>query len=211
MPHVKPTRIYDASGRRAKALAARNRIIDVAEQRFLANGYGPTSMQSVALESGVSVDAIYKSFGGKPGLVRAIRDRALRGLDPIPAEQRSDRLHLEGRDPLEIIHEWGKLTAEVAPIIAPILLLVRAAGVLDLELRALCDEFDRSRHRRMTANARRLHSAGHLRAGVSVATAADVLWTYSSAELYELLVVLRKWNAARYGRFVAEAMIAALL
>jgi hypothetical protein len=41
--------------------------------------------------------------------------------------------------------------------------------------------------------------------------AADVMWTYSSPELYELLVLRRKWTPARYGRFVADAMIAELL
>ncbi len=41
--------------------------------------------------------------------------------------------------------------------------------------------------------------------------ATDVLWTYSSPELYELLVLRRSWSVERYGRFIADAMIAALL
>ena len=41
--------------------------------------------------------------------------------------------------------------------------------------------------------------------------ACDTLWTYSSPELYDLLVVLRGWPVERYGHFVAEGMIAALL
>jgi hypothetical protein len=60
-------------------------------------------------------------------------------------------------------------------------------------------------------NARRLHRAGHLRDGITVAQAADVLWTYSAPELYELLVLRRRWTPKRYGRFVADAMINALL
>jgi hypothetical protein len=63
----------------------------------------------------------------------------------------------------------------------------------------------------MSDNARRLRGAGHLRAGITLAQAADVLWTYSSPELYELLAVRRGWTAERFGRFVADAMIAALL
>jgi hypothetical protein len=43
------------------------------------------------------------------------------------------------------------------------------------------------------------------------AHAADILWTYSSPELYELLVLRRGWSAERYGRYVADAMINALL
>jgi hypothetical protein len=37
------------------------------------------------------------------------------------------------------------------------------------------------------------------------------MWTYSSPELYELLVLNRRWPAGRYGAFIADAMIAALL
>ena len=65
--------------------------------------------------------------------------------------------------------------------------------------------------KRMTPNALRLHRAGHLRPELSVARGADILWSYSSPELYELLVLRRGWSAERYGSFVAEGMIAALL
>jgi len=64
---------------------------------------------------------------------------------------------------------------------------------------------------RMTHNARSLAKGRHLRSGITVAAAADVLWTYSSPELYELLVVRRGWSVERYGRFIADGMIAALL
>jgi hypothetical protein len=63
----------------------------------------------------------------------------------------------------------------------------------------------------MTQNARRLRDAGHLRSGITLARAADVLWTFSSPELYELLVLRRGWTPRRYGAFIAEAMIHALL
>ena len=46
---------------------------------------------------------------------------------------------------------------------------------------------------------------------MSVAEARDVLWTYNSAELYQLLVIERKWSAKRYGRWIADALTAALL
>jgi hypothetical protein len=44
-----------------------------------------------------------------------------------------------------------------------------------------------------------------------LAEARDVLWTYNSAELFQLLVVERRWSAKRYGRWVADALTAALL
>jgi AcrR family transcriptional regulator len=208
---VKKTRPYDGSRRQAQARRHRDAIITAAERRFLSDGYTVTTIATIAAEAGVSVDTIYKSFGGKPGLVRAIRARALEGRGPISAEQRSDALHSGDADPRLILQGWGVLTAEIAPRVAPILLLIRTAAATDPEVLTLLEELDAERLRRMTDNARRLRDAGHLRAGITLAQAADVLWTYSAPELYELLVVRRGWKPRRFGRFIAEAMIEALL
>ena len=143
--------------------------------------------------------------------MRAVCDGALAGVGPVPAEQRSDELRRGEPDPRAIIRGWGALTAEVAPRIGPILLLVRDAAINDPAMAELQAEMDLSRLTRMTHNAASLADAGHLRAGLDLESAADVLWTYSSPELFELLVLRRGWAVERYGTFVAEAMIAALL
>ena len=54
-------------------------------------------------------------------------------------------------------------------------------------------EMDAARLSRMTRNARTLGAAGHLRQDVTVEQAGEVMWTYSSPELYELLVLRRGW------------------
>jgi AcrR family transcriptional regulator len=210
-PVVKEKRSYDASRRREQALRNRDRILEAGERRFLRDGYAATTIAAIAADAGVSADTIYKSFGGKPGLVRAIRTKALEGEGPVPAEQRSDAVQIRETDGRKIIEAWGALTAEVAPKVAPILLLMRAAAATEAEGQTLLEEMDADRLRRMSANARRLRDAGHLRAGVSLAHATDVLWAYSAPELYELLVLRRGWTARRYGDFVATAMIDALL
>src|SRR5579872_6157756 len=147
---VKGNRPYDATLRRERARQKQERVIEAAERRFLSDGYGTTTIAAIADDAGVSVDTIYKSFGGKPGLVRSIRERALRGSGPVPAEQRSDDLQVRQQDPRKIIEAWGHLTIEVAPRTAPILLLVRNAATTDPELQALLEEMDADRLRRMT-------------------------------------------------------------
>jgi AcrR family transcriptional regulator len=157
------------------------------------------------------VDTVYKTFGGKPGLVSAICQEALTGEGPVPAETRSDAMQTTERDPREIIRGWGALTTEVAPRIAPILLLVRAAATADPEMARLPSQLNAQRLKRMTHNARNLAHTGGLHNGVTVKRAGEIMWTYSSPELYELLVLTRGWPLDRYGKFIADAMIAALL
>ena len=208
---VNPRRRYDSPRRAEQARETRAAIIDVAQRLFLREGFAATTITTIATEAQVSAETIYKTFGGKPGLARTICERALAGEGLVPAEIRSDHLQLTEPDPRAIIRGWGTLTAEVAPRVSPILLLVRAAAAADPEMAVLRAEMDASRLRRMTRNARRLADAGHLREGITIEHAAEVLWTYSSPELYELLVVNRGWPPDRYGAFAADAMIAALL
>jgi AcrR family transcriptional regulator len=204
-------RSYDSTNRRRQAEQSRATIVEAAREIFLTQGYAATTVPEVAAAAGVSVETIYKAFGTKANLVLAIRERALLGAEPVPAETRSDRLHEEETDPRRVVEGWGRLASEVAPRVAPVLLLVRDAAAVDTTLAALHEEMDRDRLSRMTDNARRLLDGGHLVPGISLERARDVLFTYSSPELYELLVVDRGWSAEDYGRFVANALTAALL
>ena len=104
---------------------------------------------------------------------------------------------------------WGTLTIEVAPLVSPILLLIRSAAGTDPDMARLLVDTDQQRLKRMTRNARAL--TGHLRPGITQSAAAEILWTYSSPDLYDLLVVRRRWQLQRYGRFIADSMIAVLL
>ncbi|MGE5287290.1 MAG: TetR/AcrR family transcriptional regulator [Micromonosporaceae bacterium] len=208
---VNTRRRYDASGRRERARQTRDHIVGAAEELFRSGGYHATTVAAIAAAAHVSVETIYKSFGGKPGLVRAIVERGLAGEGPVPAEQRSDHIRDTEPDPRQILTAWGTFLTEIAPRAVPILLLARDAATSDPELAATLNHISAARLERMTLNARGLADAGHLRPGITVAEAADILWTYSSPELYELLVLRRGWPAERYGRFAAQAMIAALL
>ncbi len=209
--HVKTRRHYDGAGRRAHAERTRTAVLEAAERLFLANGYAATTVASIAEAAGVSAETVYKAFRGKPGLVAAIRELRLAGVGPVHAETRSDVARARESDPRRLVAQWGKLTAEVAPRVSPILLLVRDAAATDPEMRALHARLDADRRRRMTVNARHLLRRGYLRTGVTLREATDVLWAFSSPDLYELLVVRRRWSVTRYGRFIGEAIGAALL
>jgi AcrR family transcriptional regulator len=208
---VKPRRRYDSPRRAEQARQTRAAVTGAARRLFLRDGFAATTITAIAAEAEVSAETIYKAFGSKPGLVRAICDQALAGEGRVPAETRSDDLQASEPDPRKIIRGWGKLSAEIAPRVSPILLLLRAAALTDPQMADLRAEIDDSRLGRMTRNARHLHQAGHLRTDMTAEHAGEIMWTYSSPELYELLVLGRCWPPEQYGAFIAEAMIAALL
>jgi AcrR family transcriptional regulator len=208
---VKPKRRYDSRRRRQQADRTREFVLEAARRLFLKRGYAGTTIASIAEAADVSVETIYKAFGGKPGLVRAIALKGLEGVGPMPAEQRSDEMRSTERDAYKVMQRWGTFTTEVAPLGAPIYLLLRTAAATDPEVAELLEELNRARLVRMEHNAKALLERGDFRAGVTLDHARDVLWTYSSPELYELLVLRQHWPLELYGRFVADGMIAALL
>jgi len=207
---VNPRR-YDATRRRAQAERTRAAVLDVAQRLFLAHGYGATTIGLIAREADVSAETIYKAFGNKPGLVRAIHELALAGEGDVPTAVRSDEVRAREEDPRTLIRRWGEFATEVMPRVAPVLLLIRSAAASAPELSALWEELEEQRLRRMTENAQYFVDGGHLREGRTVEEARDVLWAYTSPELYERLVLRQRWPLRRWGEFVSEGIIAALL
>jgi len=208
---VNTRRRYDSSGRRERARQTRDQITGIARELFLSGGYADTTVTAIAAAAHVSVETIYKGFGGKPGLVRAIIEQGLAGEGPVPAEQRSDHVRDTEPDPRRILAAWGAFMAEVGPRVAPILVLARDAAASDPEVAVVVDQISAARLERMTVNARGLARAGHLRPGITVEQAADMMWACCSPELYDLLVLRRGWSPERLGQFIAEALDGALL
>ena len=207
---VNTRRRYDSSGRRERARQTRDQITGIAKEMFLADGYADTTVAAVAAAAHVSVETIYKGFGGKPGLVRAIIEKGLAGEGPVPAEQRSDHIRDTEPDPRRIFAAWGAFTAEVGPRVFPILQLARDAAS-DPEVAATLEEISAARLARMTVNAAGLATAGHLRPGITVSQAADIMWAINSPELFELLVLHRGWTYERYGQLIAQVLASTLL
>jgi AcrR family transcriptional regulator len=180
---------------------------------FLEGGYAATTVGAIATQAGVSVETVYKAFGNKPGLLKAVFDVAVVGDDePVPMLERDLVRRIENEpDPRQKLLMYGAHLTQSAPRSVPVQLLIRAAAASDPGVAEVWDEMAEERLIGMTQFARHLHEGGHLRAGVSVEEARDILWTYNSAELFDLLVLQRDWPPEKYGRWIADALIGALL
>lgn len=205
-------RAYDASRRRELAAQSRARVLDAARRHFTEHGYAATTIAAIAADADVSVQSITKNFGNKPGLVRALFDTALVGDDDAtPLADRSwiTAIHAEP-DPRTKLLMFADTLADILPRTAPIQLLIREAAA-DPGLDAVWQQIKFGRLMGMTDLADNLAAGGHLRAGITVEYARDILWTYSAPEIYELLVIERGHSTQDYADFIASGAIAALL
>jgi len=60
------------------------------------------------------------AFWNKPGLVRAIHERALAGEGAVPTSQRSDQMRAREKDPRLVIRNWSTFATHMMPRVAPI-------------------------------------------------------------------------------------------
>ena len=210
---VKGRRRYDSPRRQEQARLTRKAVLDAARALFLERGYAATTVRAVAEMAGVSVETVYKAFGNKAGLVKAVFDVAIVGDDrPVPMLQRERVARMRAEpDPRRKLLMYGEHLAEAGPRAGSLQLLIRSAAATDPDAAQVWQQMVQERLLGMTEFARHLHEGAHLRPGISLEAARDILWTYNSVEVYDLLVLQRGWRPGRYGRWIAEAMIAALL
>jgi AcrR family transcriptional regulator len=204
-----PRRAYDASGRRARAAARRDDVIAAARRSFLEQGYAGTTVGAVAGEAGVSVESLYKWFGSKAGLLRAVWDRSLAGTGPEHAERRSDAGSRAATDGAAIIRNWARLAAEVGVTADPVHRIVETAAHVDPEVARLRAEIERDRTARMDHNAAYLVEGGLLREDVTPEQARDVLLLYTT--FYDRLVTDAGWTPTEFTAFVERGLTAHLL
>lgn len=205
------SRRYDASRRQQQAAEARRAVLTVARRLLLRHGYARTTVPAVASAAGVSAEFVYKNIGAKPALLAAVLDVAVGGDDvPMGFVERDSIARLRTLTSAgEVVEGYVRVMAQVQVRVAPLLLL--ASQSADPEAADLIIKADADRVVGMTGLAQHLHRLGGLRPDATVDTTRDVLWTYTSAHLYDMLVGRRGWSLEQYERFVREALVAALL
>jgi AcrR family transcriptional regulator len=200
------TRPYDNAARVAGSDDTRQRILDAARALMLERGYRATRIADIARTAGVHVDTVYQLVGRKPVLLRELIEQAISGANgAIPAEERGyvTAIHAEP-DPGRKLAIYAHATREIHGRLAPLLLALRDASTTEPEARSVWTEISERRAMNMRELSKELQSTGGIRAGLSIAEAADTIWVTNSAEVYVLLTVERGWSPDRYERWLAD-------
>lgn len=205
-------RSYDGRARREKALATRRAVLNAARDLLERQGFAATTMAAVARVAGVSAETVYKTFGSKPALVKAVFDVVIAGDDaPVSVADRPEtQLIRQQSDARTKLRSYAEGAAERARRSAAIQLVVRNGAASDPALARLWEQLQDERLTGMTMFARHLAETGCLRAEVDVGTARDILWTCISVEVYDLLVNQRGWSPAAYADWLGRTLIASL-
>lgn len=205
-------RSYDASRRREQAHARRLAVVLAARDLFERDGFRQTTIAAVAAHASVSAESIYKGFGTKAALAKAVFDVVIAGDDePVPVAE---------RPAMQAIRDEPDVRRKIAMFVdglaqrqarsARVQILIRDGRHVDDSLTPIWAKLNDEGLTGMTMLGRHLLQTGQLRDGIDLAEVRDVLWNYLAIDTYERLVLRRGWSQERYTAWLTHAVISAL-
>jgi AcrR family transcriptional regulator len=209
---VKPRRSYESPRRREQAAATRQAILEAAERLFTKRGYVSTSVAEIAKEARVALKTVYAVFGTKAEVLRALWNLRMRGDEqPVPMAKRPwYREIVDEPDPqrrLALVAHNSRIVRERTAHVTEI---VRQAAPADEQIAELWERFQREFYELgVRGIVKTLERDGAL--AVDLTTAADIGWTLTHPDLYQLLVHQRGWSPEAYERWIAETLCAQLI
>ena len=201
-------RAYRSPRRREQAQATRGRILASARRLFLANGYGGTTIESIARQAGVAVQTVYASLGSKRGILFALLDQMAIDAD-LPLMQAE--LAAAAGDPPRQLRERIAFNTRFYAAGAGLIDIARTVSGVEEDLQAMWREGESRRHRAARALVDEWKRAGALAPGLSVNGATDILWGLSGPDMFRLLVIERRWSIERFEAWLYGTLAPALL
>jgi AcrR family transcriptional regulator len=204
-------RQYASSRRQEQARETRLRIVAAAQELFVAQGYGRTTMADVARGAGVAVETVYAAFRNKPALLRRVWFVGFRGDDEeVRLLDRPETQALLAEP--DLATRLRAQAAYMTPVfrrIGPLLVALRGAAASEPAAADMLAEFDRLRLDAATQYARMARETGRLR--VSEAECRDVLVATMDGALWQRLVAECGWPDDRFAAWLGELWVSALV
>jgi AcrR family transcriptional regulator len=212
---VKPRRRYDSRRRRAQAEQTRRDIVAAGHELFVERGYAGTTLAGIAEAADVVVETIYRAFGSKAGLFKAVVEAAVAGgteRAEIPPEQRPAlQAVIAETNPRRLFELYAATQPGIHARIGPLMRVLAEAAAVDPDLAEVARQLEEQRHAGMGRFAQMLADRGVLRPDLTVDEARDLLWTLNSHALHDMLVVQRHWTPERYKDWLAGTLTRTLV
>jgi AcrR family transcriptional regulator len=186
--------------------ATRRAILD-ATRGLLEEPGATVGMGRIAAAAGFSRQAIYRHFGSRAGLLKAV----LADIDERAGAEAAVEDVLAAGDPAEVLEALVAWWTDYVAGFAGVARSVYAARASDPALAAAWEDRMEALMDVCRLVAGRCADAGQLRDELGRTAAAEVLWGLLSIPLWDQLVVDRGWSHARYRRRLGLTARATLL
>lgn len=203
-------RAYDATGRRAAAERNRAAVVDACRELLLRDGYRATTIKAIAAHAGVSAELVYKVFGAKKDVLKAVYDVAIAGdHEPVEMAARPElRQVLAAGSVTEKLERYARFVLGVHQRLGG---LVTVLAEPDPDVAEIVAALEAERLVGVGRFVEHLAERGMLSAGVDAGQAADAFWLLTSQSVFVRLTEGRGWPVERYRSWLATMLRANLL
>jgi len=200
-------RVYASDLRSQAAEVTKTRVLNAAKTMFVRHGIDRVTIAQIAERAGVATSTVYALYKSKEGILRGLMTAALFGSRFQEAQAK-----LAGvTDPVRLV----ALSAQVARAIyegeSAELGLMRGASAFSPALRKMEQEFENLRFTMQEARVKLLFAQSKQRSGLALDEARQILWMYTSREVYRMLVHEAGWSPDQYQRWLSETLVNALV
>lgn len=192
-----------APGTRKRAVVAAARTL------FVERGYAATTVEAISDLADVPQATVYRHFGSKVGILKALIDTSIAGDDePRTVQERPHVASLLAEpDPAELLTGFARMTTEINQRTNEVYRVLVAAASSDPVAADLLADIQQQRSQGQRQIARALARTGSLRDGIREREAADLVHALMSPEIYRLLVVDSGWPTERFQRWLATTVV----
>lgn len=201
-------RRYDNSRRLAQVGASRRRIIDAAKALFIESGYPATTLEAVADAADVSLPTLYRLFGSKRALLKAVLDTSFGGDDePVAfADRPAVRAARSEADPVKLVEAFGSIQTELMERTSAILHVLASAAQVDPDAAEVLTEIRRQRHTGQSRIVAMLVERNALDPDLDPSKAADIVYACMSPDVHRILTAERGWTSEDYEFWVVRCL-----
>jgi AcrR family transcriptional regulator len=204
---TQPRRRYVSTQRQESADATRARVLEAARALFSENGLDKVTIAEIARAAGVAGSTVYALFASKAGILRALMQATLFG----PAFRAAQETLAGVEDPVRLIELTAGVSRAIYEAESAELGVLRGAAAFSADLRETEAEFEDIRRRMQKDRLDRLFAAGRARRDLTFAEAQQVMWMYTSRDIYRMLVHDGGWSPDRYQAWLGRTLLEALV
>src|ERR1700730_194810 len=167
------------------------------------------TVRAVAEQAGVSPETVYKAFGGKPGLMKALWDVTLAGDDePVAIADRPQMQEVRSAtEPAEKLRRWSAFVSGANQRLVALYDQLAQAGP---EVTGILATTQQERLTGVRALVAHLSDSGLLAPGLDQAAAADACWVLTGPRLFLDLTTERGCPPGHYEDWLTRMLTANL-
>ncbi|HYJ20943.1 MAG TPA: TetR/AcrR family transcriptional regulator [Solirubrobacterales bacterium] len=185
----------------------RRRLLDATRELLESPGESHAGLERIAARAGHSRQAIYRHFGSRAGLLKAV----LADIDERGGAEASVRKVLDAGDARAVLDGLVAWWAGYVSGFAGVARSVYAGRASDPALAAAWDDRMEALLGVCRLVVDRCADQGRLRAGLERSVATEMLWGMLSIPLWDQLTVDRGWSEAEYRERIGSIASVALL